>query len=76
MTTFEANKTKLTKEERLNNRIRILFQQLQVIEMDYESFEDNLGKRGVNAFIDDILDEINERKRELTKIKKSKDNDR
>ena len=37
-----------------------------------QSFIDNLGQSGLYHFIDEILDEINERNRELEEIQKSK----
>jgi hypothetical protein len=66
----------LSKEEELRSRIRTLYQQLQVIDADTQSFIDNLGEGGLYRFIDDILDEINERNRELDRIQKSNNDDK
>ena len=49
----------MTKKQ-LKNRLKILFQQLELMNLYPDNFQDNLGKRGIQNYIDDILDEINE----------------
>lgn len=66
----------MNKEQKLRSRLKILYQQLQVIDIDTQSFIDSLGQNGLYSFIDEILDEINERNRELEEIQKSKNDDK
>ena len=49
----------MTKKQ-LKNRLKILFQQLELMNIYPDNFQDKLGKRGIQNYIDDILDEINE----------------
>lgn len=57
----------MTKRQ-LKNRLKVLFQQLELMNRYPESFLENIGKRGIENTIDDILDEINEINRALKKI--------
>lgn len=43
----------------LENRVRILFQQLELIRLYRLDFVNELGKKGVDELVDEILDEIN-----------------
>ena len=43
----------------IQNRIRILYQQLHLINRYPEGFLKSLGKKGLEKFTDTILDEIN-----------------
>jgi len=52
----------------LENRVRILFQQLELIRLYRPDFVDVLGEKGVDNLVDDILDEINFSNQEIAEI--------
>jgi len=52
----------------LENRVRILFQQLELIRLYRPDFVDVLGEKGVDILVDDILDEINFSNQEIAEI--------
>lgn len=57
----------MTKKQ-LKNRLKNLFQQLELINKYPDSFLENIGKRGMENAIDNILDEINEINNALEKL--------
>jgi len=56
----------------LENRVRILYQQLELIRRYRPDFAEELGEKGVDDLVDEILDEINARNREIAKIDSKK----
>ena len=53
----------------LENQIKVLFQQLTLINNYYEHFENILGHKGVEEYTDDILDKINTKRKQVKKLK-------
>ena len=54
----------MTQKEK-KNRVRILFQQLKLITTERDAIEKQLGRRNVIEKIDEILDEINDLKKDI-----------
>ncbi|MEZ4933496.1 MAG: hypothetical protein R2788_15420 [Saprospiraceae bacterium] len=57
-------------EKQLKQRLSILFQQLELYRRYPEDFEKALGKRGIEEWLNEVLDEINETNQKLNNIKK------
>ncbi len=53
----------------LENQIKVLFQQLTLINNYYDYFENILGHKEVEEYTDDILDKINTKRKQLKKLK-------
>ena len=51
-------------------RLKVLYLQLAVIDMNEREFLEKEGRRGIEAHRDEILDEINFINRELKKLRK------
>ena len=60
------------RERTLRNRLKILHQRLDLINLYPDDFIDALGDKGVEEYINETLDEIIEKNAELAKLK-SKD---
>ncbi|MBK9013728.1 MAG: hypothetical protein IPM82_06370 [Saprospiraceae bacterium] len=48
------------KEKELRQRLAVLFKQLEMYNRYPDEFLKPLGKSGIQAWLDDVLDEINE----------------
>ncbi|MCF8245828.1 MAG: hypothetical protein K9J37_06610 [Saprospiraceae bacterium] len=56
------------KEKELRQRLAVLFKQLEMYTRYPEEFLKPLGKYGVQAWLDEVLDEINEINNQLNNL--------
>lgn len=65
----DTKQTEMTQEEKeLRQRLELLFKQLDVYNRFPEEFIKPLGKSGAQAWMDEVLDEINKIMNKLNKM--------
>jgi len=57
------------RERTLRNRLKILYQQLDLINLYPDDFIEALGEKGIEDYINETLDEILEKNTELANLK-------
>lgn len=65
----DTKQTEMTqKDKELRQRLAVLFKQLEMYNQYPEEFLKPLGKSGVQAWLDEVLDEINEINNQLNNL--------